>query len=268
MKFAVGQTYITSDITWEKRNISFSVLHFGDHNISAGVRDFVSKEKLKEMKKELKETFSQGNIPEVVRLMDKHFEGKIYSLWHLFKDEQKKVLDQILELTYEGVETAYRQIYENNITIMNFYENLRHQIPRPFVAAAEYIINTDLKKMFEEEAFDKVRLKRLIDEINRWSVRIDSTTMGFEVGEWINTKMENFRKEPDQTELPEKINDALETLEPLSLPLNLWKAQNIYFSISQDIFSVKKEKDEQGDDVSKQWVQCFIKLGNNLNVKV
>ena len=268
MKFAIGQTYITSDITWEERNISFAVLHFGDHNISAGVRDFISKEKLKEMKKELKDTFSQGNIPEVVRLMDKHFESKIYSLWHLFKDEQKKVLDQILELTYEGVETAYRQIYDNNITIMNFYENLRHQIPMPFVAAAEYIINTDLNKMFEEEVFDKVRLKRLIDEISRWSVRIDNTTMGFKVGEWINTKMENFREEPDQTELPERINDALETLKPLSLSLNLWKAQNNYFAISQDFFRVMKKKDEEGDDSSKQWVACFTKLGNNLNVKV
>ena len=268
MKLAVGQTYITSDITWEDRNISFAVLHFGDHNISAGVRDFISEEKLEEMKKELKDTFSQGNIPEVVRLMDKHFDSNIYSLWHLFKDEQKKVLDQILGLTYEGVETAYRQIYENNITIMNFYENLRHQIPRPFVAAAEYIINSDLKKMFEEEAFDKVRLKRLIDETNRWSVRVDTTTMGFKVGEWINTKMETFREEPDQTELPERINDALETLEPLSLSLNLWKAQNIYFAISQDVFKAMKEKDEKGDNLSKQWIECFIKLGNNLHVKV
>jgi hypothetical protein len=122
--------------------------------------------------------------------------------------------------------------------------------------------------MFEEEVFDKVRLKRLIDEISRWSVRIDNTTMGFKVGEWINTKMENFREEPDQTELPERINDALETLKPLSLSLNLWKAQNIYFAISQDFFRVMKGKDEEGDDSSKQWVACFTKLGNNLNVKV
>ncbi len=268
MKFAVGQTHIRSDITWEERNISFAVLHFGDHNINAGVRDFISNEQLKEMKKELKASFSQGNIPELVRLMDKYFEQKMYALWHLFKDEQKKVLDQILELTYEGVETAYRQIYENNITIMNFYENLRHQIPRPFVAAAEYIINTDLKKMFEEETFDKVRLNRLIDEISRWSIRIDSTTMGFKVGEWINTKMEHFRDEPNKTVLPERINDALETLEPLSLSLNLWKAQNIYFSISQDFFRVMKNREDNGDDYAKKWVQCFLKLGINLHVTV
>ena len=265
MKLAVGQTYITSDITWEERNIRFAVLYFGDHNISAGVMDFISEEALEEMKKELKESFLHGNIPEVVRLMDKHFDSNIYSLWHLFKDEQKKVLDQILELTYEGVDTAYRQIYENNITIMNFYENLRHQIPRPFMAAAEYIINSDLKKMFEEELFDKVRLNRLIDEANRWSIRIDSTTMGFKVSEWINTKMENFRAKPNRTELPERINEALETLEPLSLSLNLWKAQNIYFAISQDFLKAMKEK---GDDHSRQWIECFIKLGNNLNVKV
>ncbi|UCH81036.1 MAG: DUF3536 domain-containing protein [Nitrospiraceae bacterium] len=268
MTLAVGQTMITSDITWEDRNISFAVLHFGDHNISAGVRDFISKKKLEEMKNELMDTFAQGNIPEVVRLMDKHYDGNIYSLWHLFKDEQKKVLDQVLELTYEGVETAYRQIYENNVTIMNFYEKLRHQIPRPFVAAAEYIINADLKKMFEEETFDKVRLKRLIDETSRWSVRIDSTTMGFKVTTWINTSMERFSKKPDRAELPERIIDALEILKPLLLSLNLWKAQNMYFAVSQDFFRDMKEKADQGDESSKQWVGSFIKLGNYLNIKI
>lgn len=268
LKFAVGKTHIFSDVTWDSKTISFAVLHFGDHNISAGVRDFTTPEELAAMKKELENAFTQGNIPEVVRLMDKHFHGNIYSLWHLFKDEQKKVLDQILQLTYEGVEAAYRQIYENNYTIMNFYDNLRHQIPRPFIAAAEYVINTDLKRIFEDESLDKSKLKRLIDESERWSLKIDTTTIGFKVSAWVNKIMDNLREHPEQIEVLERIVDSLEIIKPLSLSLNLWKAQNNYFYINKSHVDSMKKKAEEGDAIAAKWIDNFHNLGNYLNVKI
>jgi hypothetical protein len=268
LKFAVGKTHISSDITWDKKTISFAVLHFGDHNINAGVKDFSSTDNLEAMKNELKDAFERGDIPEVVRVMDTHFNGNIYSLWHLFKDEQKKVLDQILHLTYDGVETAYRQIYENNFTIINFYHNLQNRIPRPFLAAAEYIINTDLKRIFTEETVDKAKLKRLIDDTKRWAVKIDTTTIGFRVSSWVNSSMNNLSKDPDQPQIYEQIVDTLEILIPLSLSLNLWKAQNNYFLISKSYLHTMKEKAENGDELSKQWVDIFYKLGSFLHVKV
>ncbi|GBD96530.1 MAG TPA: DUF3536 domain-containing protein [Nitrospirae bacterium] len=268
LKLATGKADIASDITWDKKTISFVVLHFGDQNITAGVKDFTEDEDFSVMQDELKETFEKGDIPEVVRLMDKHFDGKIYSLWHLFKDEQKKVLDQILQLTYEGVEAAYRQIYENNITIMNFYHSLQKRLPRPFFAAAEYIIDTDLKKFFEEEILDVEKLKRLIDEAGRWSVKVDSTTIGFKAGSWINSVMGKLLEQPEDMNLFEKTVDILEAIKPLSLSLNLWKAQNIYFSIGKSFYGTMKEKAEKGDDLAGKWVENFRKLGFHLQVKV
>jgi alpha-amylase/alpha-mannosidase (GH57 family) len=268
LTFAVGKTHIQSDITWDEITISFAVLHFGDQNISAGVREFISPDELSAMTKELKDAFAQGNIPEIVRLMDNRFDGNIYSLWHLFKDEQKKVLDQILQLTYEGVETAYRQIYENNFTIMNFYDSLLHKIPRPFLAAAEYIINTDLKRIFEEDTLDKAKLTRLIDDTNRWQIKIDTTTIAFSVNAWVNAVMESLVSEPEQPQLFEQIIDVMEVLAPLSLSLNLWKAQNNYLSINRDTFTTMKSKAEKGDTAARQWVDTFIRLGHYLQVKI
>jgi alpha-amylase/alpha-mannosidase (GH57 family) len=268
LKFAVGKTHIISDVTWEEISISFAVLHFGDQNISAGVRNFISPEDLSKLKGELKDAFERGDIPEIVRLMDNHFNGNIYSLWHLFKDEQKKVLDQILQLTYEGVETAYRQMYENNFTIMNFYDSLQHKIPRPFLAAAEYIINTDLKRIFEEETLDKAKLNRLIDEVNRWAVRLDTTTIGFSVNSWVNAIMENLSNDPKQIQLYEQIIDVMEIIKPLSLSLNLWKAQNNYFLININVFDSIKSDADRGDSNARNWIDSFIKLGSYLHVRI
>jgi alpha-amylase/alpha-mannosidase (GH57 family) len=268
LKSAIGKTQITSDITWDERIISFAVLHFGDQNINAGVRDFIGEADFSVMHNEIKDALVNGNIPEVVRLMDKHFGKDIYSLWHLFKDEQRKVLDQILQITYEGVEAAYRQIYENNFTIMNFYDSLQHQIPRPFLAAAEYIINSDLKKIFDEESIDIVKLKRLIDETQQWSITIDATTIGFKVSTWVHSVMERLHEQPEDIYLFEKITEAMEVMRPLSLSLNLWKTQNIYFTIGEGMYESMKEKAEKGDDQAAQWVDGYVKLGRYLQVKI
>jgi hypothetical protein len=268
LKSAIGKAHIISDITWDEKTISFAVLQLGDKNINAGVRDYIGDAEFSVMHDEIKDTLVQGDVPEVVRLMDNHFESNIYSLWHLFKDEQKKVLDQVLQITYDGVESAYRQIYENNFTIMNFYHNLQHQIPRPFLAAAAYIINNDLKKIFDEESLDIVKLKRLIDETQQWSVNIDATTLGFKVSSWVQSVMESFNETPEDINLTEKIIDILEVVAPLSLALNLRKAQNMYFTIGKDLYDRMKGDAEKGDDPSSLWVDGFVKLGLYLKVKI
>ncbi|UCE71739.1 MAG: DUF3536 domain-containing protein [Nitrospiraceae bacterium] len=267
LRLVTGKSRIRSNITWAEKTISFAVLHLGDTNINAGVRESTNSDKFSAMEKELSEAFNKGDIPEVIRVMDKHFNGTIFSLWHLFRDEHRKVLDQILQLTYEGVESSYRQIYENNSAIMNFYLNLQQRLPRPFFAATEYILNTDLKKIFEEE-IDIERLGRLIEEWKKWSVNLDKTTIGFTASSWITSVMRSLKEQPDDTALFEKLDNTLEALSPLDLPLNLWEAQNIYFSIGKGVYKTMAEKGKRGDEAANVWVKDFLKLGRYLHVKI
>lgn len=267
-RLAIGKANITSDITWDEKTISFAVLHLGDQNINGGTKEFTGDEYFSTMQNEITDAFEKGDIPEVVRLLDKHFDGNIYSLFHLFKEEQKKILDQILHLKYEGIETAYRQIYENNYTIMQFYHSLQQRLPRPFFIAAEYIINTDIKKIFEVEDLDIKKLKKLIDEAKRWSVKVDTTTIGFIASSWVNSIMERLTEFPDDIQIFEKIDNTMEVLTSLALSLDLWKAQNNYFSLWNDVYSTMKEKAEKGDSFAGSWIEGFLKLGYYLNVKV
>jgi alpha-amylase/alpha-mannosidase (GH57 family) len=247
LTLTVGKASINSEITWDEKIISFAVLHLGDQNINAGVRYFHGDDDFSAMQSEITEAFEKGNVPQVIRYIDKHFEGKIYSLWHLFKDEQRKVLNEILQLTYDSVEASYRQIYDNNYTIMNFYNSLQQKLPRPFLAAAEYIINTDVKKIFDEEAPDTEKLKRLIDETKRWLIKIDEATIEFKASSWVNSALEKLEKQPDDRKFILVIENTLNCLTPLNLSLNLWNAQNIYFDISRKFGDEMKEKSKNED---------------------
>ena len=151
---------------------------------------------------------------------------------------------------------------------MNYFNSLHIPIPRPFSAAAEYILNTDLKRIFEKEDLEIETLKKLIDETRRWSVNIDTTTIGFVASSWLNLLMEKLYQQPENLRLFEKIDNTLEVLKPLSLSLDLWKTQNDYFSKGKNFYNTMKEKAENGDSFAKNWVKVFLKLGYYLNVKV
>ena len=65
-----------------------------------------------------------------------------------------------------------------------------------------------------------------------------------------------------------RITKALELLEPLSLNLNFWRAQNIYFSLKEQLRAEKDERVKGGDESSKQWINAFNDLGKKLRIKI
>ncbi|HDZ62808.1 MAG TPA: DUF3536 domain-containing protein, partial [Nitrospirae bacterium] len=268
LRLATGMSDITSDITWDKKAVVFAVLHLGDHNINAGVKNFTTDEDFLSMQEEMKDPFDKGDIPGVIRLMDKHFDGKIYSLRHLFKDERKKIMDQILQLTYEDIETSYRQIYENNYSILNHFHSLDLRLPRPFATSVEYVLNTDLKKVFESDELDMDKLNRLIDDVKKWSVRIDTATVGTAVSSLIDSLMEGLNDQTKDLRPLDIVCEVLAILKPLSLTPDLWKAQNIFFSVGKKMYRDMKAKAAEGDLPAGQDARTLLRLGLCLSVMV
>ena len=265
---ATGKARIRSDFTWDGAKKSFAVLHLGDHNISGGLADFVDEGAFSSMRREIFSAFEQGDTTGVIRLMEKHFGVNNFSIWHLFRDEQRKVIHQILELTHIGIEASFRKIYEDNNPVINFLSSIDIPVPRPIFLAAENIINVDLKRAFEKEEVDTEKLKRLIVESNRWAIRLDKVAIEFGVSLWVNSLMKKVTQDPMNPSLLARIRNALELLEPLSLNLNFWKAQNNYFSVREQLRNEMEEKAKKGDEPAKEWLNAFNDLGGKLGIKV
>ncbi len=137
LKLSVGKTRLVSDITRDEMVISFATLHLGDHNVNGGVRNFIGEAAFNEMQREINAAFSRTDVPEVIRLMDKHFGANNHSLWHLFRDEQRKVLNQILEANLRQVEEAFRRLYDDHYPLMHFLQSLHAPLPKPLLVTTE-----------------------------------------------------------------------------------------------------------------------------------
>ena len=267
-KLAIGKSFLQSSITREEYTISFSVLHLGDQNLISGAREFMGDEAFSEMHREIKESFSKGEISEVILLIDKHFKNHSYSLWHLFKDEQREIFTQLFALTRRDVESSFRQLYEHHYPMMQAVEGLNISLPGYFKGILEFVINLDFNREIEAEDPDGDRLQKLVEEVKRWSLQMDVSRISLIVSQKINAFMEKLAVDPQQIELLEKLINFLKTVDRLELTLTLWKAQNIYFVIGKNIMGSMSQKAQQGKKEAKQWLDAFSTLGDYLDVRI
>ena len=268
LRILSGKATIISNITWESKRIDFTVFSMGDHNVTAGVKDLREERLYRTLIDELKGHFRKADVPGVIRTIDRYYKNSTFSLWHLFKDKQRKIIKGILESRYADMDALYRQIYENNYTVMNFLSSLNIPVPRSFLMAVEHTLNRELQELIDSEELDHEKLRGTFEEVKKWGVEIDRAGLSLLASSRIDAMMEGLRENPLDHALAEEINSLLKILRDFSLELNLWKSQNIYFSIGKQYLPQMKEGLARGDEEARHWMDVFRKLGYYLHVKI
>ncbi|MFH1876175.1 MAG: DUF3536 domain-containing protein, partial [Candidatus Omnitrophota bacterium] len=260
-QLAVGKVRLSSELTWEEDEISFAVLYLGDHNVVGGARSFRGGEAFEQLQKSLEEAFLKGEIPEVLRFIDNSFSSHHFSLWHLFKDEQRRVINQILESTRTEAEASFRQIYERQHPYLQAFENIGVPLPEYMRAVMTFIFNSDLRALMEQSEFDITRLEKLSLDAKRFSLQIERKNIQFLASRKINRVIDDFFHAGAQDAgVLESIISFMTTLDAFNLDLNLWEAQNIYFSQGKkylEEFAAKKPEEQES---AKRWRDDFIRL--------
>jgi alpha-amylase/alpha-mannosidase (GH57 family) len=267
-KAVVGRAVVQSSITLEDSDISFSVLHLGDHNIIGGAREYMGEDAFSAMHTEIKESCMKGELSEVILLIDKHFRTHNYSLWHLFKNEQREILTQIFSLARKETENSFRQLYEHNYPIMQAVVGLTIPLPKYFSVILDFVINTDIRSLLENGAVDYERLLRLVNEAKRWKLELDRPQLGLIVSKKIKSFMETLSPAKESISIMQHTINLLKTTEALALDLNLWQSQTIYFTTGMHVLPEMKDKAAQGSKDAQQWVEQFNQLGGYLKVRI
>lgn len=266
-KLAIGRAHLRSAITWDEQTISFAVLHLGDHNIVGGVREFRGEELYNRMRDEIKDAFAKSDLPEMIHLIDKHFETHNYSLWHLFRDEQRKVFNHILGDTLEEIEGSFRRIYDHHYPVMQAMRELRIPLPPALATPVEYIINSNLRRLLAEDALDLDQLQNLLEEIDKWGFGADRTSLGYHASEKIASLMQQLVEDPENLPLVKTVGRMVEILKSPSLQLDLMKSQHLHFVIARRNFIRIRDRAESGDETAREWVEAFDRLGTYLQVR-
>jgi (1->4)-alpha-D-glucan 1-alpha-D-glucosylmutase len=267
-RLLVGRARVTSEITGEAELLSYSVLHFGDHNVNGGVRAFQGEEAYGELADSLATAFYKGDFPEIIRLLDRGFGASTYSLRSLFRDEQRHITKRLLGPTLTEAEAVYRRLYEQHLPTMRFLADLNVPLPRAFQTAAEFLLNTDLRWAVSDDEPNPEHIRQLLREASAWQVRLDSPGLAYKLRKAIRRVAERLRDHPSDLAVLQTLDAVVGLARDLPFEVDLWRAQNAYVGLRDSACPQFLERAAQGDDQARAWLAHFVSLGERLNVQV
>ena len=266
LRMLLGRARLTSEITQDTDRLSYGALHFGDHNINAGVRRYRDPEHYEHLASAAEAAFSRADLAEVIRLFDRDFEMNTFSLKSLFRDEQRKILSQILDSTVADAEALYRQQYERQAPMMRFLANLGSPMPKAFRTAAEYAINSHLRRELAAEEPDAAQIKRFLDEAKLANVELDATTLEYQFRLTLERLAHRFEEDPLDIEALRRLDSAAALLPLLPFGVNLWTVQNICWDVMR--YAVRKNGAGLSDQASEAWLESFQNLAGRISLKI
>ncbi len=264
-RLVVGHVAIQSTITREQAEVSFGVLHLGDHNLNAGVRYFAGEAPYDEMLRDLTGAFAAADLPATLRAIDSHFPGPGFSLKSLFRDEQRRVLEQITAGVLAEAETSYRGVYNAHAPLMRFLAELRMPLPNVLRLTAEFVLNSALRRAFAAEELELDRIQAMLEDARREGISLDAPGLGYVLGQRLEGLMEELTAEPGDLHRLRQVAAVVRLVRSLTFDVPLWKAQNLYWELLQRVYPERKQA---GDAASRQWVEHFEALGESLGVRV
>jgi alpha-amylase/alpha-mannosidase (GH57 family) len=264
-RLAVGRIKVTFDITRNSDIVTYGALYMGGHNLNCGVRLFQSKEDYDKLVVDAHAAFQGADFPEAIRILDRNFGEPHYSLKNLFRDEQFKVLNQILGATREDIYNAYKSLTDRYAPLAHFLKDIHLPPLRSLAPATEFVINAELRKQFENGHVDAERVKALIAQAKNTNATIEKDELAFIVKKHFDKLSEGFFKSPQDMEIMQSLSNSAALLPVLPLQVNLWKAQNIYDQLRAKLVP---EMEERGDDKSGAWLDKFLTLGEQLGFHI
>jgi alpha-amylase/alpha-mannosidase (GH57 family) len=265
VRLHVGRVKITSQITRESGQFTFGVIHLGDHSISGGIRPFRQEDAYHALVKDLNRTFDLGDLPELIRMVDKNFGLGTYSLKLLFRDQQRRILRHVLEGTLAEADAIYRRFYEEHALLFRSVTEFGLPLPRRLTAAAEFVLNSDLRRALESPEMDRERVNNLLEETHRAGISLDSTRLEFVLRRKVEQLIESLREQPEDIERLQKVEAVLDLAAALPFKINLWKPQNVYYEMVQTLIP-KFNAMASGSEKEKEWFLHFSAVGDKLRV--
>lgn len=267
-RMGIGKVRLCSQITQSSQVLTYAALHFGDHNVHAGVHEFGGRKEYEKVTADLQHAFSHADLTQVIRIMDAGFGKDTFSLKSLFRDEQRRLLGLILNSTLDNAESEYRQLYENHAPLMRFLTDLHMPLPPALGSTATYALNSRLRKAFSADPVDAELVQSLIEEAQSLSVPLDTTTLEFSFRQTLQKLANAFHGEPLQPDTLARLAAGVALSRKLPFPVNSWTIQNKCWDVMETTLPMMRAKAEEGDQTARAWVDRFVSLCGDLSLKL
>jgi alpha-amylase/alpha-mannosidase (GH57 family) len=262
-KLVIGITRVRSLVTRSEKRFAFAVIYLGKHDLIGNLSLNIEIDKFSGMQFRMIDAFEDGRLGDVISIMQTYFGPEKYSIWYLFKEEKRRILDMIARQGLEDIEASLRRTYNRDYPLVNALSNNDIPIPNAYKTTFEYILNADLIKCFRLDRISIKTLERIAAEMKRWNLKIeDPKSVERSAGDSIYAELRRIYAELDNVKRIQRLNRLFPILEEFKLEPNLHLCQNLYFEMSMH------NRETSPKEFDAEWLEQFSLLGDNLGVKV
>jgi len=232
-RLALGRAHIASAITGQQQTFSFAVLHFGDQNITAAVKPYEEADAspFDAFSAQAAEQVQRALFPEVIRLIDRYYGHVDYSLTSLFTDEQRRIVQLILNSTLWDIESSLTTIYEDHASLLHYLSQAGLPKPPALTLAAGFAINAGMRRAMESDPMDQARIRSFLSLAKADQVPLEAATLSYIADQRMKRAMVELQMSSGSLEMLDRALALGRTLMDLPFELNLWQAQNIWYEI-------------------------------------
>ena len=265
-RLALGRAHIASNITGHAQSFSFAVLHFGDQNITAAVKAYngADASAFEAFAAEAAGHVHRADFPEVIRLLDRFYGHADYSLTSLFSDEQRRIVQLILNSTLWDIENSLTTIYQDHASLLHYLSQAGLPKPPALNLAASFAINAGLRRVLDADPIDEPQLRSYLSLATADQVPLDTATLSYIADQRMKRTMLELLMSSGSLEMLERALALARTFTQLPFDLNLWQAQNIWYEIlrGNHAFTALDADDRP------RWDKDFSELGTCLSFDV
>lgn len=230
-KLVLGHCEVSSALTRESAAFDFACVHMGDHNLVGGVCPHQDNEHFELVKTDLRESFGRINFADMIRHLDQHFGTSTFSLATLFREEQRKIVGEVLRSYLERAQGAYQQQYEQQMMLAAFLGDLGISVPPAFRMTAQVVLNSDLRKALSRSEPDVSSIRSLVEQAQIWQVQLDEAGLDYELSQTVERLSLDVRDEQDKLAAVDKLLAVLDVVDVVPFEINLFRAQNIVYEL-------------------------------------
>lgn len=261
-KLVLSITKVKSLVTKSEKKFAFAVIYLGKHNIIGNISLDMQPDDFAGMQFRMVKAFEEGRLGDVMGIMQQYFGPEKYTIWQMFADEKRKILDMIAQQSLKDLESSLRRTYDTDYTLVNALSNNNVPIPNAYRTTFEYILNADLVNCFQPEKINTKEMERISQELTRWNLKIEDTgKIARLAGDSIFEEIRRIATDIGNVKRLHRLNRVFPLLKKFGLEPNFYKSQNLYFEIST-------EKKNTPETILPEWQEQFVLLGFNLGVKV
>jgi alpha-amylase/alpha-mannosidase (GH57 family) len=264
-RLAMGRAHIASSITGEQSSFSFAVLHFGDQNITAAVKPYADADagEFENFLATASDHVQKADFPEVIRMIDRHYGHVDYSLTSLFTDEQRRIVQLILNSTLWDIENSLTSIYQDHASLLHYLSQAGLPKPPALSLAAGFAINAGLRRALDSDPIDLSMLRSFLQMAKTDQVPLETANLSYIADQRMKRAMVELQLSAGSLEALDRALALARTLAEMPFDLNLWQAQNIWYEILR---SSTYALTTLADDERPKWEKDFNALGDCLAI--